>query len=244
MDMTVVPALALTSVCFLVAVWNTSVGPSGAVTFATMATTLPPTAVVPIHAVVEFAAAIVRVVTLQEFINWHYVRPFVAGGAIGMIAAMPFFFMNLVQDRVLEVILGGFILAATWLPLASLPRKLRPNSTVDGAASSFLTLFIGATGALVTACIAAREADHRRVLGTTATCMAFQHGIKVPFFGIIGFSYQHSLPLLVLLTTATIAGAWLGKRILVAVPIDLIRSLFRWVVTILGIKLVLQGLFV
>lgn len=234
--------LLLVLVCFSVAIWNTSVGPSGAVTFATMATVLPPTVVVPVHAIVETGAGLSRTLLLRQFVDWQAVVPFIAGGVIGIAVAASVLDQDVLSHQALQVLLGLNILLIAWIPLPKLGARLRSIAALNGLGTSFLTLFVGATSPLVTALISKSYQDHRKVLGTSAACMLFQHGIKIPIFGLIGFSFFAFAKLIILLIAATTLGTWIGRQVLVKVPQRIVKPIFKILITVLGINLIRQGL--
>lgn len=235
--------LILVAVAFLISIWNTSVGPSGAVTFVAMATVLPPAVVVPIHAVTEAAANVVRTAILRNFVDWRFVLPFALGGLGGFAVGMPLLSVITSSEALLQTILGTFILVATWVPLARLGPEQGSFATAGGAISSFLTLFVGATGALVTATIGQRHHDHRKVIGTSAGCMLYQHAVKIPIFSILGFSFGAYAHLLLFLVAATTAGTWIGRLLLISVPLGIIKSIFKAVITALALNLLRQGIW-
>ncbi|MGI9295437.1 MAG: TSUP family transporter [Pseudomonadales bacterium] len=234
--------LILVAVCFSVAIWNTSVGPSGAVTFATMATLLPPAAVVPIHAIVEAGAGISRTWLLRQFVDWRVVFPFIAGGILGLSVAAPLLNLNLLSHDVLRTLLGATILTIAWLPLPALGDRVRTFSSFSGLGTSFLTLFVGATGPLVNALMGRSYQDHRQVLGTSSACMLFQHAAKIPIFVMMGFSFLAFTKLLILLLLAITAGTWVGRQVLIKVPQHIIKPVFKGLITILGLNLMWQGI--
>lgn len=229
-------------VAFLISIWNTSVGPSGAVTFVTMASLLPPAAVVPIHAVTEAAANVIRTVILRDVVDWRFVLPFALGGLIGFAAGMPLLSVITTSEALLQVVLGTFILVATWVPLARLGPEKGVFAAAGGAASSFLTLFVGATASLVAAAIGQRHHDHRKVIGTSAGCMLYQHAFKIPIFGVLGFSFGAYADLLLFLVTATTIGTWIGRKLLINVPIETVKPIFKIVITVLALNLLREGL--
>ena len=235
--------LIIVAVAFLISIWNTSVGPSGAITFAAMATLLPPAAVVPIHAVTETAANVTRTAILRDVVDWRFVLPFAIGGLLGFAAGVPLLGAITSSEALLQVILGTFILIVTWIPLSRLSQEKGFFAAAGGAISSFLTLFVGATGSLVAAAIGQRHDDHRRVIGTFAGCMLYQHFLKIPIFGVLGFSFGAYAHLLLFLVAAAAIGTWIGRQLLIGVPLKIIKPIFKTVITILALNLLRQGLW-
>lgn len=236
------PELAIVVVAFVIAIWNTAIGPSGAVTFVTMATFLPPAAVLPIHAVTESAGYAIRALLLRGAVDWRFVIPFALGGLLGFAAGTSVLRSISPSEDLLRIMLGMFILVATWVPLTRLAPERGIFATAGGAISSFLTLFVGATGPLVAAAIGQRHSSHRRVIGTLAGCMLYQHALKIPIFAALGFSFGAYAELLVFLVTATAIGVWIGRGLLIRLPADIIKPIFKALITLLALNLIRQGL--
>lgn len=232
----------LVIVVFFVAIWNTSVGVTGGITFAAMAMFLPPFAVIPIHAMVESVSSLTRTIALRNFVSWKFVPPFVIGGVAGCMVGVPLLDLNLISEQVLQIILGVTILGATWVPLNQLIKsKGRSVSLFSGLGTTFLTLFIGATGSLVSALVHQNCKDQREVISTSSACMFFQHAVKIVVFGIFGFSFTLYGPLVVALLIASIIGTWIGRKVLIKVPQTITKPMFKGIVTILGVYVVGQG---
>ncbi len=232
----------LVAVVFFVAIWNTSVGPSGGVTFATMATLLPPTAVVPIQAVAETTANIICILVLRKFVDWRFVAAFAIGGLVGFAVGIPFVDLTATPHHGLKMLLGGFILITTWIPIARFSPENGIYASLGGTVTAFLNLFVGGTAALVAATIGRRHQDHRPVIGTTAGCMLYLHAAKIPIFGVLGFSFGAYANLLVFLVAASSIGSYIGRHVLINAPQSIIKPIFKAIVTILALNLLWQGI--
>ncbi|MGH1479401.1 MAG: TSUP family transporter [Geminicoccales bacterium] len=236
-------AAILVIVVFVVAIWNTSIGATGGITFAAMAMLLPPFAVIPIHALVESTSSIARALVLRDFVSWQFVPPFVIGGLLGCLVGVPLMDLDLISDDVLQVILGVTILSATWIPVNHLIKSSgRKISLFGGLGTTFLTLFIGATSPLVSALVNRNCPDQRSLIGTSAACMVFQHGVKILIFGIFGFSFSLYAELIMALLIASILGTWIGRKVLISASQNITRPIFKTIVTMLGIYVAGQGL--
>lgn len=222
--------------CLLVSVLNTTIGTTGGVTFAAMASVLPPTAVVPIHGLVESIASLFRWWLLRKFVDYRFLAFFTLGGCLGFAAGYPL--IGRLSDDMLRTLLGGFILVVAWAPLG----WIRVPPALAGAVTSFLSMLVGATGPLVAAIITHYESDHSRVIGTQGACTAIQHGVKAALFGLWGFSFAAYLPVIVALTLAIVGGTWAGRWVLLRAPQSVLKLLLKLIVTVLGVRLLLQGL--
>lgn len=228
--------IVLVLVCFVVSLLSPAIGTSGGVTFAVMATVMPPAAVVPVHASVEGLASAIRWTMLREFVDYRFLVAFTLGGALGFVAGWPL--IGLFSDDALRTLLGAFFVLTAWMPL----RWMRLPPAIAGASTSCLTVLVGATGPLVAALIARGNADHRAVIGTQGACTTFQHFGKAQLFALWGFSFTPYLDLIGALSVATIIGTRLGKQILVYAPQLILRRLLKATVTVLGLRLLQDGL--
>lgn len=228
--------LVLATVCFVGGLASTTVGSSGGITFATMATVFPVSAVVPIHAIVEAFASLARSCLLYKYVNWQFLLSFAIGGAVGISFAAPF--LGMFPEIYLQLALGLFIVATTWVPLGKMVSQSVKYAVLGGGFTSFLTIFVGATGPLVAALTCRRFDAHSTVIATHAACMTGQHLSKVIIFALAGLTLSSFAIEVSSMIAATMAGTWFGRHIVLAGPQNLIKLIFKIVVTLLGINLV------
>jgi uncharacterized membrane protein YfcA len=234
--------LLLVGVWFGVSLWNTSIGPTGGITFASMASVLPPTAVIPIQAVVESASSIFRVFLLRDLVDLRFLVLFMIGGTVGFGIGLAARVLMPPSDALLQIIMGTFILVTTWVPLSKLRFKSEGIPWMVGLGTSFASLFIGGVAALIAVAIDQKDADHGKVIATMTASLIYQHSVKVVIFGLLGFSFAAYADLMIAMFLAAIAGTWVGKKILVSVRQDIIKLIFKILVTALGLKVLADGL--
>ncbi|MEM7337664.1 MAG: TSUP family transporter [Actinomycetota bacterium] len=232
--------IGLIAVVFVVGFWNTAVGSTGGITFATMSAALSPRVAIPVQSVVEGVSGGLRVWQLRSFIDRAFLARFLAGGALG--ATVGLVALRLVTtsnrgDDLMRLFVAGFILGSTWLPGGSAHHSNR--ASVVGAVTTGLSLFIGGMGAAIGATLERRGDAHAVVLATTSTALVAQYVIRLAVFGVVGFDYVGYLPLILALTVASIAGTVIGSRVLVRLPPEKARTVFRWVVTAIAVTMVL-----
>ncbi|MCH9672689.1 MAG: sulfite exporter TauE/SafE family protein [Gammaproteobacteria bacterium] len=225
----------LVGVCTLVSLFNASIGTTGGMTFAAMATVLPPAAVVPVHGLIEGTASAFRWALLRQFVDYRYWRAFLLGNIVGFVVAWPF--IGALSDEWLRVLLGFAILTLAWVPMGN----FRIPAAAGGAGSGCLTVLIGATGPLVAALLSRTLDDHRSVIATQGACTAFQHGGKAALFALWGFSFAPYWELIGALVAAIVVGTWLGRRILIAASPKHLKLALKVLVSVLGVHLIYQG---
>ena len=145
-------------------------------------------------------------------------------------------FINLSLE-VLRAVLGLFVLYAVWTP------KLRPSDiplkgyTLVGVGTAFITMFVGATGLLVSSFLSPEKLGRERMVATLAACMTIQHCLKGVAFGVIGFHFQPWIPIIAVMIASGFLGTLLGRRILKGLPEQLFSRLLRVVLTLLAGRL-------
>lgn len=235
-------SIFLIAFTFFLTVFNTCVGPSGGMLFAVMANCLPPTAVVPIHAVVQSGASVFRLSVLHQSIDKKLVWQFLAGGTIGFLAGAILFQRLRLPPHVLEFILGFFILFNVLRTLSPNKAQSKFGITLVGLVTSFMTLFVGATGPLVGTAVSRHLIEHRAVMATHTACMVFQNTAKIAFFGFLGFSFYSYGLLLITFLVATALGTWIGKRFLNSLKSDWLKRVFLMTSSALGINLIISSI--
>ena len=99
-------------------------------------------------------------------------------------------------------------------------------------------MLVGATGPLVSAWLGRSGTDRWQYTANFSASMTLQHTVKVVAFGITGFVYQQWLILLVLMIISGYLGTKAGLLMLGKIPEQKFRTLFKWVLTVLSIRLI------
>ena len=235
------PELMLIALWFSVALWNTSVGPTGGITFATMASVLPPSVVIPVQALVEASSSVFRLWLLRLFVDWRFLLSFVVGGAVGFALGLAVRVVTQPSEDALRIVMGIFILLTTWIPLAHFIANPQGFPWLIGSVTSLTSLFTGGVATLIAAALDKKHDDHRKVIATMTASLIYQHAIKVVIFGMLGFSFATYAPLMAAMFAAAVAGTWIGKRLLINVPQWVVKPIFKALVTVLGAKLIVDG---
>ncbi len=229
------------------AVWNTAIGSSGGVTFAALAATLSPMVAIPVQSVVEGISGGYRAWKLRGFVSRRFLRRFAAGGLGGM--AIGYYLLNGLMtsassDRVeatSRIVVACFILLTTWVPVGRAFASRDSAPMIVGLATTSMSLFVGGMGSPVSASIEGRGEGHRIVLATATAAVIYQYAIRLVVFGLIGFSFVAYWPLLVLLSTASLIGTVIGRRLLLTVDPLVAKRVFRVVVTGIAMSMIVRA---
>jgi len=236
------PALLLIGASVLTSALAAAFGLGGGVAMlAALGLALPVQALIPVHGVVQLGSNVGRAVLQRRFAKGRLIWPFVAGAIIGAIIGANF--VVLLPDAFLKIVLGIFILVMIWTKMPAMRiGAQRLLFALVGAATTFLTMFFGATGPFVAAFVGPALSDRQQVIATHATMMSLQHLFKVIAFTALGFAFAEWLPFLVLMVAAGFLGTMLGTRGLRRMREDQFRLGFRVIVSLLALDMIRRGL--
>lgn len=212
----------------------------GVLVLATMAQLLPPTVLVPIHGVVQLGSNLGRAILMVREAMLSIVPSFLVGTLIGAVLGAQI--VVSLPTPLLQVVLAVFILYATWAPKFRSRRPGQVKFLMVGAISTVVTMFVGATGALVAPFVAAACADRSEMVSTHAVVMSIQHGLKVIAFGVVGFVFGPYIPLLGGLLLFGFVGTYVGGLVLNRLPEPVFRMGLRMILTLLSLRLLYSAL--
>jgi uncharacterized membrane protein YfcA len=200
-----------------------------------LAGTVPPSVVIAVHGVVQLGSNIGRAILQRAHANWPVIGRFLIGAIVG-VAAGAALFVSL-PEKALLALLGVFILLMVWVPKPKIPGLSKAGLVIGGAASSVLTMFVGATGPFVQALLLPLELDRKGLIATHAVMMAMQHLLKVVAFGFIGVALVAWLPMIAAMIISGFIGTVMGTKLLEALPERLFQIILKGLLTVLALDL-------
>jgi len=236
------PALLLVAASFFTSALTAAFGVGGGVAMLTlMGFFLPVAALIPVHGAVQLGSNTGRAWHQRANIRLDIAVPFVAGSLLGAIVGV--FFVFQIPDAVLKLVLGLFVIAVTWAKLPGVEKLSAAGLAVGSAFLALLSMFVGATGPLLSALLAQIFAGDRKALvATHAAGMTVQHALKIVVFGFAGFAFAAWLPLIALMVLSGYLGTVYGTRWLERLPEETFRRWFRIGLTLLALDLVRRGI--
>ena len=207
----------------------------GIVLLGLMAMVMPPLALIPVHTVVMLGSGVTRTMIMWRNVMRPAVLPFVIGALIG--AALGARVFVALTTTWLELILGVFILFVTWMPKLGRFGAERGRFAVLGFMTTFLGVFVSATGTLLAPFIAASTPDRRVHVATMGALMSITHIAKIAAFGFIGFAIGSYVPLMAAMVAAGAVGNWVGEVALLRTSEKSFRLVLQVALTLLGLRL-------
>lgn len=213
----------------------------GVAMLALMGLFVPVAALIPVHGSVQLGSNTGRAWHQRANIRRDITLPFVAGSAVGAIFGA--FLVVQLPDPLLKLVLGAFIVAIVWVKIPGIDRLSRAGLVVASSGLALLSMFVGATGPLMSVILAQILANDRKALvATHAAAMTVQHGLKIVVFGLAGFAFWNWLPLILAMIGSGFLGTVYGTRLLDRLPEESFRRWFKIGVSVLALDLLRQGI--
>lgn len=236
------PALLLIIASFFTSALTAAFGVGGGVAMlALLGLFIPVAALIPVHGAVQLGSNTGRAWRQRAHIRFSIAAPFILGSLIG--AAVGAYFVVQLPDALLKLVLGVFVIAVTWTKIPGAARLGHAGLAFGSAVLALATMFVGATGPLLSAFFAQIIPDDRKALvATHAAGMTVQHALKVIVFAVAGFAFWRWLPFIALMIASGYLGTLYGSRLLEKMPEETFRRWFRIGLTLLALDLVRRGL--
>jgi uncharacterized membrane protein YfcA len=202
---------------------------------------LPVAALIPVHGAVQLGSNTGRAWHQRDRVRRDIFAPFIVGSLVGALCGA----LVVVQlpDALLKVVLGVFVIVVTWAKIPGFDRLGRAGMAIGSAVTALVTMFVGATGPLLSAFFAQIISDDRKALvATHAAGMTIQHFLKVVVFGFAGFAFAHWLPLIAAMVASGYLGTVYGSVWLEKLPEDVFRRWFKIGLTLLALDMVRRGI--
>ncbi len=238
---------ALTTLLLMLAATATSaltasIGIGGGILLlAIMAVIIPPAAIIPVHGMVQLGSNFNRVILTLHHVDWRLLLAFTPGALLG--AWLASLFLVQLPTSTLQLTIAGFILFLCWGPKVPAMALGRVGTFFAAGFSTFISMFVGATGPLVAAFVKQQHSGDRfRTVANFAACMSLQHLTKAFVFGAAGFMFKEWLGLIILMILSGAVGTWIGLRLLKRMSNEHFTLIFNGLLTLLAVQLVWQAL--
>ncbi|MGL4488385.1 MAG: sulfite exporter TauE/SafE family protein [Rhizobiaceae bacterium] len=213
----------------------------GVLMLASMGLFLPVSALIPVQGLVQLGSNTGRAYVQRAHVQWQFMKPFLIGSVIG--AGIGGLVVVQLPDAAMKIVLGLFILIITWVNIPGLGKLKGFAFTLVSGGIAFLSMFLGATGPLTAAVLAALIPDNRKALiATSAVALMVHHGLKVLVFGLLGFAFRQWLPLIVTMIATGYLGTLTGSALLSRIPEATFRLVFKLISSALALHMLWAGM--
>jgi len=212
----------------------------GVLLIAVMAGSLPVSALIPVHGLVQLGSNGNRALMTFRYIDWSMVKFFSLGALVGAVLAT--FIVVQLPLVVIQFAVAGFILFLVWGSKPKAQEMQPAGRSLAGLVTTLISMFVGATGPLVAAFVHRNNYNKMQITATMASCLTFQHGLKAFVFTFVGFSFFQWLGLIFAMIVSGALGTYLGLKVLKKIPSERFLLLFKVIVTVLALRLIGQAL--
>jgi uncharacterized protein len=237
-DALVFTGLALSAFCtsFVGAVTGTL---GGLLLLGIMALVFPPAVLIPVHTVVQLGASCSRVILMWKWLMRDTLPPFFIGAVIGATAGAQVFVV--LSNAWLQVVIGGFIIVFTWMPKFASAGADRYRFAAAGFITTFVGMFVSATGTMLSPIVASVAPDRRNHVATFTSMMSMVHLTKLVAFFALGVAVADYTALMIAMVATASCGNWCGKHVLDRIPETGFWIIFKIILTALGFRLLWAG---
>ena len=234
-------SVVLVAVSALTSAVTASLGIGGGVLLlAIMAIVMPPAAIIPVHGMVQLGSNLSRASMTLRHINLRLILWFAPGALLG--AWLGSLFLVDLPLALVQLCIAGFILLLCWGPPVPAVATGPVGTLVAAAVTTFVSLFVGATGPLVAAFVKQQQKGERfSTVATFATAMCLQHAPKAIIYGAAGFVFAEWLGLILLMIAAGAVGTWVGLKLLRRLTDRRFTLIFNALLTLLALRLIWQA---
>ena len=208
----------------------------GILLIALMPGLVPVQAIIPIHAVTQFASNSSRMFFGRSHIDFTLVPAFLVGAVLGAwLGGQVYQDLNL---NWLPGMIGVLILYITWAPLPKVSGGRKSALVALGFYQTGLGMLVGATGPLGAAVLRHYNSGRDWLVVNTAVYMSVNHALRAIAFGILGFSFAPWLWLILGMVAAGVMGSWMGTRLRAHIPQQSFQRWFKWLISLLALRMV------
>ncbi len=235
-----VVGIFLISVSLLTSLMTASLGAGGGVMLlGLMAQLLPPQLIIPLHGVVQLGSNAGRATLSFRHIDWKFIGLYLLGAIIGSFFGQ--YVLVALPPLAMYLSIALFILYLCWGP--QLPKMIlgKFGTVVAGGGTTFLALFVGASGPIVAAFIKQLHSDRFKTVATFAAAMSLQHICKIVVFQNAGFNLIPWLPLLIAMICSGAIGTFIGLKLLRRMSDHNFGRIFKIVLSLMALRLIWQA---
>lgn len=231
------PELLLVPIAFFTSCLAATIGMGGGILLISlMPGMVPAAAIIPIHALTQLASNLSRALLGWRDVDLTLVPAVTLGALAGAwLGGEIYASLDL---HWLPAVIGALILVFTWVPLPRVPGSGQLALVLLGFYQTGLGMLAGATGPLGAALLLRRRAERDWLVVNTAVYMSLNHLLRIAAFTALGFSLAPWWQLVAGMVAAGIFGSWVGTRLRHRMPQADFQLWFRWLVTLLALRLV------
>ena len=204
---------------------------------------MPAGQVVPVHGGIQLASNLTRVVLFWRHMHWPAIRRFVLPMPVGVYLGLELY--GLLSAAGLQLVIASFVMLSL---LVKVPASSEPSGLpawvyyVSGFFIGAGNILVGVLAPILGAILRFENLPKERLVGTLGFFGFAGNIFKITGFAVVGFAFAPHAPTIICAALATVAGTYVGKRLLSGLSSKRFTTLFRIVLACLAAKLVWDAL--
>ena len=240
-DLSAGPALFLVTASFFTSALTAAFALGGGITLlALLSLFLPVAILIPLHGLVQFGSNAGRVAVQFRAVDWRRLWPFMVGAVVGALIGAQF--VVTLPEAVLRMALGLFMLVVVFAKIPKLGALPPSGFAAAGLVTTFLSMFVGATGPINVAIFSKTFGDRVALVGTLAAANSTQHLLKAIAFFALGVALGPYAPFIAAMLVTGFLGTLVGTAFLKRLPERWFRLALTAILTIVALNLLWKGL--
>lgn len=214
---------------------------SGLIAIPLLALLLPLPLVVPVMALLDYAAALVHGVHHRERIRWHDLLPLLPFTLAGSLTAL--YLLHRTDTGVLNIALGVFVLLYALYSLSGLAPRRRHSrrwAAPLGAAGGLISTLFGTGGPLYVIYLHLRQLDKGAFRATVAAVFLIDGGIRIAGYALTGLVDGDALLLTLAAMPIMLGAMYLGGRVHTGISQRAFARLISMLLLASGLALLLR----
>ena len=199
---------------------------------------IPTEAIIPLHATIQLASNLSRTMLDIRSLKWRISGQWLAGACLGATLAAPI--VKKVPIHYLPLFLGLFILLITWIPKGRFAIGLPGKYIGFGGFTTFLSMFVGATGPLGLTVLMRENLDKNELIATSGSLNSIVQLCKVVAFAVIGFSFRPYVVLLSAVIVAVTVGSFVGRMVRSKISEGKFRLAVKILLSALAVRMIVR----
>ena len=204
---------------------------------------MPAGQVVPVHGGIQLAANMTRVVLFWRHMQWPIIWRFVVPMPAGVYLGLQLY--DMLSAAALQLVIAGFVLLSLLLRVPETAQPSGPPGWVYIVTGFFIgvgNMIVGVLAPVLGALLRLENMPKERLVGTLGFFGLAGNLFKIAGFALVGFAFAPHALTIACAALATVAGTYVGKRLLARLSSRLFTTLFQIMLAALAVRLIWQAM--
>ena len=239
-----ITAALITLAAFFTSMLTAMVGAGGGTALLLlMLYVMPAGQVVPVHGGIQLVSNLTRVVLFWRHMHWPAILRFVIPMPAGVYLGLELY--GLLSPAGLQLVIAGFVLLSLLVRVPASSAQTGLPGWIYYVSGFFIgagNILVGVLAPILGAILRFENLPKERLVGTLGFFGFAGNLFKIAGFAFVGCAFAPHAPTMICAALATVAGTYVGKRLLSGLSSKRFATMFQIVLAVLAAKLVWDAL--